>query len=56
MKKYLPSIAMWLVFESVAVILWLALDNLFYLGLAESISRIGCPKSKRRSKTNERSL
>ena len=31
MKKYLPSIAMWLVFESVAVILWLALDNLFYL-------------------------
>ena len=32
------------------------LDNLFYLGLAESISRIGCPKSKRRSKTNERSL
>ncbi len=31
MKKYLPSIAMWLVFESDAVILWLALDNLFYL-------------------------
>ena len=31
MKKYLPSIAMWLVFEAVAVILWLALDNLFYL-------------------------
>lgn len=32
------------------------LDNLFYLGLAESISQIGRPKNKRRSITNERPL
>lgn len=32
------------------------LDNLFYLGLAESISQIGRPKNKKRSTTNERSL
>ena len=32
------------------------LDNLFYLGLAESIARIGCPKKKKRSIKNERPL
>lgn len=31
MKKYLPALGMWLLFEAVAVGLWLALDNLFYL-------------------------
>ena len=31
MKKYLPSILLFAVFETVAVSLWLALDNLFYL-------------------------
>lgn len=31
MKKYLSSLLLWLVFEAVAVILWLSLDNLFYL-------------------------
>ena len=30
-KKYIVPIVLWLVFEAVAVILWLALDNLFYL-------------------------
>lgn len=30
-KDYLPPLVMWLVFEAVAVILWLALDNIFYL-------------------------
>ena len=30
-KKYLAPIAMWLIFEVIAVVLWLALDNLFYL-------------------------
>ena len=31
MKKYLPSIVMFAVFETVAVVLWQTLDNLFYL-------------------------
>lgn len=31
MKKYAPSLTMWLIFEAVAVTLWLTLDNLFYL-------------------------
>ena len=31
MKKYLSSLLLWLVFEAVAVILWLSLNNLFYL-------------------------
>ncbi len=31
MKKYIPVIVLWLVFEAVAVALWLALDDLFYL-------------------------
>lgn len=30
-KKFLPSIALWLIFETVAVVLWLTKDNLFYL-------------------------
>lgn len=30
-KKYLPPFFMWLAFEAVAVALWLALDNIFYL-------------------------
>lgn len=29
MKKYAFSAAMWLLFEAIAVILWLTLDNLF---------------------------
>ena len=31
LKKYSIPILMWLVFESIAVILWQALDNIFYL-------------------------
>ena len=31
LKKYSIPIIMWLVFESIAVILWQALDNIFYL-------------------------
>lgn len=31
MKKYLPSLALFLIFEIVAVTLWLTKDNLFYL-------------------------
>lgn len=31
MKRFAPSIVMWVVFEAVAVVLWLALDNVFYL-------------------------
>ncbi len=31
MKKFAPAIVMWLIFEAVAVTLWLALDNFFYL-------------------------
>lgn len=30
LKKYLAPIAMWLLFETIAVVLWLVLDNLFY--------------------------
>lgn len=30
-KKYLPPLVMWLVFETIAAILWLTLDNIFYL-------------------------
>ena len=31
MKKYIPSAMMLLIFESIAVVLWLTKDNLFYL-------------------------
>ena len=31
MKKYLPALGMWLLFETVAVSLWLALGRVFYL-------------------------
>lgn len=31
LRKYLPPLMMWLVFETVAVTLWLTLDNIFYL-------------------------
>lgn len=31
MKKYLPALGMWLLFETVAVSLWLALGKVFYL-------------------------
>lgn len=31
MKKYLPAVLFLAVFETVAVTLWLAKDNLFYL-------------------------
>ena len=30
-RKYLPPFVMWLVFEVIAVTLWFALDNIFYL-------------------------
>lgn len=30
-RRYVPALVMWLVFESIAVGLWLALDNVFYL-------------------------
>ena len=30
MKKYLPAILMWSIFEIIAVVLWLMLDNIFY--------------------------
>ena len=39
MKKYLPSLALLAVFETVAVVLWLTKDNLFYLF---NFSYIGC--------------
>ena len=31
MKKFRPAMAMWLMFETIAVALWLALGNIFYL-------------------------
>ena len=31
MKKYTFPLVMWLLFEAIAITLWLALDNLFYL-------------------------
>ena len=31
MKKYAFPLIMWLLFEAIAITLWLALDNLFYL-------------------------
>ena len=31
MKRYLPPLAMWLIFETIAVTMWLTLDNIFYL-------------------------
>lgn len=31
MKRYLFPLAMWLLFEAIAITLWLALDNVFYL-------------------------
>ena len=31
MKKYLPSCLLFMVFEVIAVVLWLTRDNLFYL-------------------------
>lgn len=30
-RKILPPLTMWLIFETIAIILWLALDNVFYL-------------------------
>ena len=30
-KRYLPPVLMWLIFETIAVTLWIALDNVFYL-------------------------
>ena len=30
MKKYLPVLAFWLLFEAVAVTLWLTLKDMFY--------------------------
>ena len=31
MKKYLIPISLWLLFEAIAVVLWLTIDNIFYL-------------------------
>jgi polyferredoxin len=31
MKRFMPSIVLWLVFETIAIVLWRALGNLFYL-------------------------
>ena len=31
MKKYIPPIALFMVFETVAIVLWLTKDNIFYL-------------------------
>lgn len=31
LKRYLPPLIMWIIFETIAVTLWLVLDNLFYL-------------------------
>lgn len=31
LKKFLPPLVMWLLFEAIAVTLWLTLDNIFYL-------------------------
>lgn len=31
MKKYLPAVIMFAIFETVAVVLWQTLDNMFYL-------------------------
>ena len=31
MKKYVVPFVLWLVFEAIAIALWLALDNAFYL-------------------------
>ncbi len=31
LRKFLPSLVMWLLFEAIAVTLWLTLDNIFYL-------------------------
>ena len=31
MKKYLPSCLLFMAFETLAVVLWLTRDNLFYL-------------------------
>lgn len=30
-RKILPPLTMWLIFETIAIVLWLALDNVFYL-------------------------
>lgn len=30
-RKFLPPLTMWLIFETIAIALWLALDNVFYL-------------------------
>ena len=38
-RKYVPSILLLLLFEAVAVVLWLVRDNLFYL---LNFSYIGC--------------
>lgn len=31
LKKYLPPLVMWIIFETIAVALWFTLDNIFYL-------------------------
>lgn len=31
LKKYFPPLIMWLIFEMIAIVLWLVLDNRFYL-------------------------
>ena len=30
-KRYLPPLVMWLIFETIAVTMWFTLDNIFYL-------------------------
>lgn len=30
-RKILPPLTMWIIFETIAIVLWLALDNVFYL-------------------------
>lgn len=51
MKKYLPSLALLAVFETVAVVLWLTKDNLFY-SLILAISAALSPWGRRCSWEN----
>ena len=37
-RKYLPPFVMWLVFEVIAVTLWFALDNIFFLDCVSGVS------------------
>ena len=49
-RKYLPPFVMWLVFEVIAVTLWFALDNIFflfnfsYIGTAIAVGLVICPE------------